>query len=43
MIRNAVSHGIAAFNLAAEGCDLSALGHFVRLAAFLGEYGNWNM
>jgi hypothetical protein len=43
MIRNAVSHGIAAFRLEAEARDLSLRGHFVRMAAFFGEYGNWNM
>jgi len=43
MIRNAVSHGIAAFNLAAEGRDLSTSSHFVGVAAFVGEFGNRNM
>jgi hypothetical protein len=42
MIRNAVSHGIAAFNLA-EGRDPSTSSHFVGVAAFLGEFGNRNM
>jgi hypothetical protein len=40
MTRNAVSHGIAAFNLAVE---VSASSQLVRVAAFFGEFDNWNM
>jgi len=38
MIRNAVSHGIAAFNLKEGG--VSARGSFKRVAALLGEFAN---